>query len=41
VALDRFFKVYKQLRWWRQAHAELCQTRGYVEIGAGRVVEAG
>jgi DNA polymerase-1 len=40
LALDRFFASYPQLSQWRRDHAELCQRRGYVRIGAGRVVEA-
>ena len=39
-ALDRFFSTYHTLRAWRQDNADLCQRRGYVEIGAGRAVEA-
>jgi DNA polymerase I-like protein with 3'-5' exonuclease and polymerase domains len=40
AALDRFFLTYRTLRQWRHNHANLCQRRGYVEIGCGRVVEA-
>jgi DNA polymerase-1 len=40
LALDRFFATYSQLSQWRRDHADLCQRRGYVRIGAGRVVEA-
>jgi DNA polymerase-1 len=39
-ALDRFFSAYHGLYRWRRDNAEICQTRGYVEIGVGRVVEA-
>jgi DNA polymerase-1 len=39
-ALDRFFQTYVGLRQWRRRHYEICKARGYVEIGAGRVVEA-
>jgi DNA polymerase-1 len=39
-ALDHFFGAYSQLNQWRRDHADLCQRRGYVRIGAGRVVEA-
>ncbi len=38
-ALDRFFARYATLRDWMREHADLCQARGYVEIGVGRVVE--
>jgi DNA polymerase-1 len=40
AALDRFFLIYRALKRWRYNHADLCQRRGYVEIGCGRVVEA-
>ena len=40
VALDRFFLTYRTLKRWMYNHADLCQRRGYVEIGCGRVVEA-
>ena len=39
-ALDRFFSTYHGLDQWRHDHANLCQRRGYIVIGAGRVVEA-
>jgi DNA polymerase I-like protein with 3'-5' exonuclease and polymerase domains len=39
-ALDAFFQRFATLARWRREHAELCQHRGYVRIGAGRVVEA-
>lgn len=39
-ALDRFATAYPQLWRWRHEHADLCQRRGYVVIGCGRVVEA-
>jgi DNA polymerase-1 len=39
-ALDRFFRTYAGLHQWRRRHYEMCKARGYVEIGAGRVVEA-
>jgi DNA polymerase-1 len=39
-ALDRFFATYTQLAHWRNINADLSQARGYVKIGAGRVVEA-
>jgi DNA polymerase I len=39
-ALARFFNIYHGLARWRDEHARLCQRRGYVEIGCGRVVEA-
>lgn len=39
-ALDRFAAAYPQLWRWRHEHAELCQRRGHVVIGCGRVVEA-
>jgi DNA polymerase-1 len=40
-ALDRFLSAYTQLARWREINADICQARGYVEIGVGRVVEAG
>jgi DNA polymerase-1 len=40
AALDRFFLAYRTLKRWMHNHADLCQRRGYVRIGAGRVVEA-
>jgi DNA polymerase I len=40
AALDRFFLTYRTLKQWRYNHADLCQRRGYVEIGCGRVIEA-
>jgi DNA polymerase I-like protein with 3'-5' exonuclease and polymerase domains len=40
AALDRFFLEYRGLKRWMYHHADLCQRRGYVRIGAGRVVEA-
>jgi DNA polymerase I-like protein with 3'-5' exonuclease and polymerase domains len=39
-ALDTFFNTYWEGDRWRQDHARICQRRGYVRIGAGRVVEA-
>ena len=39
-ALDRFFARYSVLKRWMHQHANICQVRGYVEIGVGRVVEA-
>jgi DNA polymerase I len=38
--LDQFFATYPGLKNYLQEHARLCQRRGYVVIGAGRVVEA-
>ena len=40
AALDAFFQRFRVLDRWRRQHADLCQSRGYVEIGCGRVVEA-
>jgi DNA polymerase I-like protein with 3'-5' exonuclease and polymerase domains len=40
AALDRFFLEYRVLKRWMNNHADLCRRRGYVRIGAGRVVEA-
>ena len=40
AALNRFFQAYHTLKRWMYVHADLCQRRGYVRIGAGRVVEA-
>jgi len=40
AALDRFFLKFRTLKRWMYNHADLCQRRGYVEIGCGRVVEA-
>jgi DNA polymerase-1 len=40
AALDAFFRTYPTLRQWMFWHYDLCRTRGYVEIGCGRVVEA-
>ena len=39
-ALERFFQRYPVLQRWMRQHADMCQARGYVEIGMGRVVEA-
>jgi DNA polymerase-1 len=39
-ALNTFFQRFNVLNRWRREHAELCQARGLVRIGAGRVVEA-
>jgi DNA polymerase-1 len=39
-ALNTFFQQFNILDRWRREHAELCQARGFVRIGAGRVVEA-
>jgi DNA polymerase I-like protein with 3'-5' exonuclease and polymerase domains len=39
-ALDTFFATYWEGARWRQDHARLCQGRGYVAIGAGRIVKA-
>jgi DNA polymerase I len=38
--LDKFFAGYPGLKDHLQRHADLCKRRGYVVIGAGRVVEA-
>ena len=38
--LDQFFAAYPGLKEHLRRHADLCQRRGYVVIGAGRVVEA-
>jgi DNA polymerase-1 len=38
--LDSFFNRFRQLKPWFRRHAEVCQRRGYVVIGSGRVVEA-
>jgi DNA polymerase I-like protein with 3'-5' exonuclease and polymerase domains len=39
-ALDRFFAAYAGLARWREHNHQRCMQRGYVLIGAGRVVEA-
>jgi DNA polymerase-1 len=39
-ALDAFFWRFATLDRWRRDHAERCQARGYVVIGAGRRAEA-
>jgi len=39
-ALDKFFLRFHVLAGWRQQRAQLCQARGYVRIGAGRLVFA-
>jgi DNA polymerase-1 len=39
-ALDTFFAVFYGYDDWRWDHYHLCQRRGYVVIGTGRVVEA-
>ncbi len=39
-ALDRFFARYSVLQSWMREHADLCQARGYVEIGVGRVARS-
>jgi DNA polymerase I-like protein with 3'-5' exonuclease and polymerase domains len=38
--LDRLALAYPKLHQWKRAHYQLCQRRGYVEIGCGRVVKA-
>jgi len=38
--LDQFFAAYPGLKEYLQRHYDLCRRRGYVVIGAGRVVEA-
>jgi DNA polymerase-1 len=38
--INTFFKTYHPLRNDLDDHAELCQRRGYIAIGCGRVVEA-
>jgi DNA polymerase I len=40
IALERFFAAYRKLDEWRNRNLEECKARGYVKIGAGRVVEA-
>jgi len=40
IALERFFAAYPDLDEWRRNNFEECMARGYVKIGAGRVVEA-
>jgi DNA polymerase-1 len=37
--LDRFFATYPGLKEYLKEHAKLCQCRGYIEIGVGRVLE--
>jgi DNA polymerase I-like protein with 3'-5' exonuclease and polymerase domains len=39
-ALDRIALAFPRLHRWKQQHYLLCQRRGYVEIGCGRVVKA-
>jgi len=39
-ALYSFFRPLPKLDRWRGDHADLCQRRGYIVIGAGRVVMA-
>jgi DNA polymerase-1 len=38
--LDRLALAYPKLHQWKRTHYQLCQRRGYVEIGCGRVVKA-
>lgn len=38
--LDQFFAAYPGLKDYLQRHYDICKRRGYVVIGAGRVVEA-
>ena len=38
--LERFFATYAGLEGYLRDHANLCERRGYIEIGCGRVVEA-
>ena len=38
--LDQFFATYPGLKDYLQRHYDICKRRGYVVIGAGRVVEA-
>jgi DNA polymerase-1 len=39
-ALEAFFGRFPTLDRWRHTNADLCQRRGYVRIGAGRLVKA-
>jgi DNA polymerase I-like protein with 3'-5' exonuclease and polymerase domains len=39
-ALEKFFVTFRVLRYWLQRNYEMCRRRGYVVIGAGRVVES-
>jgi DNA polymerase-1 len=39
-ALRAFFRPFPRLEAWRSTHADLCRRRGYIEIGAGRVVRS-
>jgi DNA polymerase I len=39
-ALDAFFRRFPRLARWRRENQDRCQTRGYIAIGCGRVVEA-
>jgi len=39
-ALNRIALTFPRLHQWKHAHYLLCQRRGYVEIGCGRVVKA-
>ena len=39
-ALDRIALAFPRLHQWKHQHYLLCQRRGYVEIGCGRVVKA-
>jgi DNA polymerase I len=39
--IDAFFDTYYPLKQDLYDHTALCQRRGYIAIGAGRVVEAG
>jgi DNA polymerase-1 len=39
-ALNAFFRRFPRLARWRRENQDRCQTRGYIAIGCGRVVEA-
>jgi DNA polymerase-1 len=39
-ALDTFFQRFTALDRWRRENADLARARGFVRIGAGRIVEA-
>jgi DNA polymerase I len=40
AALTAFFRRFPRLNGWRERNYAQCQSRGYVAIGCGRVVEA-
>ena len=40
-ALEKFFAKFHTLKRWMRQHAETCKSRHRIDIGAGRVLQAG